>query len=117
MSKDKLRGIAGDLDAMMDDVYKTISIMRRTGARNREVKDLMTYVKNYMDRRITIHIALDRADENSGGHLCGQAIKREPQEADSEDNDCEEKEEKVRTQSTPEPNDKPMEEKAAEVSE
>ena len=104
-SKDKLRGIAGDLDAMMDDVYKTISIMERTGATKREVKDLMTNIKNYMDRRITIHLALDRAAENPGGHTCRQAIKAEPQETESEGSDCEENEE----QSSSESNDEPME--------
>ena len=117
VSKDKLRGIAVDLDVLMDTVYKVISIMRRSGARNREVKDLMTYVKNYMDRRITIHIALDRADENSGGHTCGQAIKSEPQETESEGSDYEENEEKVRTQTTSEPSDEPMDETAAEGNE
>ena len=79
--------------------------MERTGATKREVKDLMTNIKNYMDRRITIHLALDRAAENPGGHTCRQAIKAEPQETESEGSDREENEE----QSSSEPNDEPME--------
>ena len=60
VSKDKLRGISEDLDLMMDRVYWTISIMRRTGAAKREVTNLMTTVKKYLDKIITKHIALEK---------------------------------------------------------
>ena len=114
VSKDKRRGLSEDLDTMMDEVYRTISIMRRTGAAKREVRDLMTTVKRYLDKMVTKHIALEKAVDNPTSHTCGHAIRSGPRATETEGSEDEEKEEQVRTQSTTEPSAEPMDETAAE---
>ena len=139
VSKDKRRGLSKDLDTMMDEVYRTISIMRRTGAAKREVRDLMTTVKKYLDKMVIKHIALEKAVDNPTSHTCRHAIRSGSRATETEGSEDEEKKEqdlifKVikrqedkmmdahnlsnskqdRTQSTTEPSAEPMDETAAE---
>ena len=114
MRKDNRRGISEDLDAMMDEVYRIISFMRRTGAAKRDVRDLMTTVKKYLDKMVIKHLALEKAVDNPTSHTCGRTIRSGPRATETEGSEDEEKEEQVRTQSTTEPSAEPMDETAAE---
>ena len=114
VSKDNRRGIAEDLDTMMDEVYRTISIMRRTDAAKRDVKYLMTTVQKYLDKMVTKHIALEKAVDNPTSHTCRHAMRSGLRATEAQGSEEEEIEEQVRTQSTTESSPEPMDETAAE---
>ena len=114
VSKDNRRGIAEDLDTMMDEVYRTVSIMRRTDAAKRDVKYLMTTVQKYLDKMVTKHIALEKAVDNPTSHTCRHAMRSGSRATETQGSEDEEIEEQVRTQSTTESSPEPMDETAAE---
>ena len=109
--KDARRRLSRSLNEMMDEFYKTVSFMNRTGAAKRETAGLMTIVKRYLDEAVTKHTTVGKGAENVPTYTYRRK-RNGPQVAEAGGSDRKEGKEQVRLRSMAVPSDESMEEAA-----